>query len=922
MAGVLAVLDEVVDFVDDVVSGTQQLVSLGTSVLTDRVEETARRVAAKVTSILNSTLKPLGDGIERAIRLVVNAVTDTVRRAEDGLFKVVDWIQNALGEVGANMADALKGVTTTLAGSLSNVATKVERGIAGVAAQVGKTLEGVGGVMADAVAESAKVVTDGIGSLVEGVEELSGSIVGAVTEAVGPLVTRTVDVVTDITTKVVGEMSALTEGALGTLSGLLERLADVLPEVLPDIATGVMDIAKLALPGLGMLDVGKKLWEQYGSEMTGSFEPLVAALQAKAEAFLGDADHPAGLDVLRVFHASPLLPVVAMAIAVFAMPAIGAVVSSALTPEMAWVTQRAYQKLPTLSLPPDVVLRQIIRERMDADSGRGELRLLGYNDDRAEQLLSSQEELLGVGELLDLWRRGVGNDASLEEGLQHRGYGPEAIEAFKELGFINLSAQDIIRLAVREAFTPEVRSRFQLDADFPGDPRFEKAVKAAGLRPEQMRDLWAAHWELPSVQMAFEMLHRGVIEEADLDLLLKTSDVMLFWRDKIKAISFRVLTRVDVRRMHKMGVLTREEVFRSYLDQGYDEVNAERMTLFTERINAPAEKEEELRDLTRSEILQLFRDALITREEAIAGLEAARFDPDAAELFVLREELALDRKVVAREIELVRARFLAREIDYNGAVTALDGLGVGAGQRDAILTDLEIEKARLVRLPSRSEAERMAGKGVITREEYTSILTALGYAPRWVEGFSALLPESDEEKARSLSKTDILRLLREGVLSEAEAGFRLEDSGFAPKDAALLVGREVISALKAIDRQRSLGQADVLSLFRHGLLNRSDAAARLVELTFDAEDVELLLKLAERAMVNEKEAQERRVAAQTKEEILRVRELTKADVLGLFKAFVLDRASTLERLTDAGFVEADAVLLIRRVEIGMEPEEA
>ncbi|GAG78096.1 unnamed protein product, partial [marine sediment metagenome] len=87
----------------------------------------------------------------------------------------------------------------------------------------------------------------------------------------------------------------------------------------------------------------------------------------------------------------------------------------------------------------------------------------------------------------------------------------------------------------------------------------------------------------PSPQQGFDMLHRGVISDDELNMLLRALDVMPFWRDKLTQIAFRPLTRVDVRRMYKQGVLTETEVYESYLIAGYNEQNAERMAEFTVR---------------------------------------------------------------------------------------------------------------------------------------------------------------------------------------------------------------------------------------------------------------------------------------------------------------------------------------------------
>ena len=83
----------------------------------------------------------------------------------------------------------------------------------------------------------------------------------------------------------------------------------------------------------------------------------------------------------------------------------------------------------------------------------------------------------------------------------------------------------------------------------------------AGLPEEQARNYWAAHWELPSAQMGYAMFQRRIIDHETLVMLLKSLDIMPFWRDKLIEMSYNPLTRVDVRRMYGLGVLSEEEVY-------------------------------------------------------------------------------------------------------------------------------------------------------------------------------------------------------------------------------------------------------------------------------------------------------------------------------------------------------------------------
>ncbi|GAH25686.1 unnamed protein product, partial [marine sediment metagenome] len=94
-------------------------------------------------------------------------------------------------------------------------------------------------------------------------------------------------------------------------------------------------------------------------------------------------------------------------------------------------------------------------------------------------------------------------------------------------------------------------------------------------------------------------------------MLLRALDVMPFWRDKLTGIAYRRLTRVDVRRMYKAGVLTREEVYEAYLQHGYTDENAKRMTEFTVQWAMPKEA-----SITRSDILSAYKNRMIDRTMA------------------------------------------------------------------------------------------------------------------------------------------------------------------------------------------------------------------------------------------------------------------------------------------------------------------
>ncbi|GAH11034.1 unnamed protein product, partial [marine sediment metagenome] len=170
---------------------------------------------------------------------------------------------------------------------------------------------------------------------------------------------------------------------------------------------------------------------------------------------------------------------------------------------------------------------------------------------------------------------------------------------YKELAYQIPPVADIITMAVREAFTPDIAAKFGQYEDFPKP--LEEWGQKKGLSTEWTQRYWAAHWSLPSPMQGFEMLHRGLINKGELNMLLRALDVMPFWREKLTGIAYRRLTRVDIRRMYKAGVLTVEDVYESYLQHGYTEQNARRMTDFTVQWAMPAHA-----SITRSDILTAY----------------------------------------------------------------------------------------------------------------------------------------------------------------------------------------------------------------------------------------------------------------------------------------------------------------------------
>ena len=273
----------------------------------------------------------------------------------------------------------------------------------------------------------------------------------------------------------------------------------------------------------------------------------------------------------------------------------------------------------------------------------------------------------------------------LDTELKKIGIHPDYIELYKELALQIPPVADIITMAVREAFTPEIAAKFGQYEDFPTD--LEEWGLKKGLSKEWTQRYWAAHWALPSPQQGFEMLHRGVIDRPELSMLLRAQDVMPFWRDRLTQIAFRPLTRVDVRRMYKEGVLNEREVFESYLDQGYDDKNAERMTEFTVKQTLTS-----LSKFTSSDIIKAFAKRMISRGDAISLLRDIGVRAEDASYIVSTAEYKRVWEFTDDQIAGIRNLYKKRVYDENKARDSLARLNLPADQIDVLMQQWYYDK--------------------------------------------------------------------------------------------------------------------------------------------------------------------------------------------------------------------------------------
>lgn len=445
-------------------------------------------------------------------------------------------------------------------------------------------------------------------------------------------------------------------------------------------------------------------------------------------------------------------------------------------------------QIPDIFTLIDMYSKNIISEDDYFDNAQR----LGFQKFWAHELIATSKQLLTAGDYLHSWRRGIIDENTLDLKLQNLKIYEHDREILKSVSMFFPTPADLVQFAVREVYTPDIVEKFGQKEDLP--EKFLEEASKVGMSREQATNYWAAHWELPSVLQGFEMLHRRVINQGELNQLLRAKDVMPFWRDKLTQISYNPLTRVDVRRMYSVGVLDREGVYNSYLDIGYNTKNAELMTEFTIRYENDA-----MQGLTRATVVSAYKDAIISRDELKTYLEGFGYTNEVVDFWL--ENADYERTL--EEVKLYKDDLI--NLYKKGAISIDDirhfllSEDLPATYIDRVISEAITLKADRTKVPSKDDLANWIAKGYIEENYYVEKMRLLGYTDPDIQIYLTVLSEGKDTSARKFLTLDIyLRWFASGIMKKEQLINTLQGMKMSDEDINNIIG-EMEATLNEIE---------------------------------------------------------------------------------------------------------------------------
>ena len=430
------------------------------------------------------------------------------------------------------------------------------------------------------------------------------------------------------------------------------------------------------------------------------------------------------------------------------MIVLGGMVSSSCKPLFNLLSQQLFRVLPNELIPPVNIISMRYKGLIDEEHYYAECKLNGISKERAILLYDEAAQRLGAYDAINLWRRGGIDETERDKRMMIAGWSEEKIPDLIHLTKQIPSASDVIAFAVREVYSPEIAEAF---GQYEGGERVfteaETDILATGMDKETFIKYWAAHWVLPSVGQGYEMLHRDIIDEERLDKLFEAQDIMPGWRKQLKAMSYNVFTRVDVRRMHKLGVIDDDGLVRAYKDLGYDDEKATALADFTIRYNFDPESSQvteedkeaqRIKEVTQATVLSMYKKGAITYETTTKYLQDIGYSSGAIDLYITRADFENEEEIEDNQIAAIREGYIRSIFSYNDTVAKLGQLNLPSKLQDTLLERWGIERTARVSKPGKADLSKLLAANIINEGQYKEELRGLGYDDKYVDWYMQL----------------------------------------------------------------------------------------------------------------------------------------------------------------------------------------
>lgn len=394
--------------------------------------------------------------------------------------------------------------------------------------------------------------------------------------------------------------------------------------------------------------------------------------------------------------------------------------------------------------------------------------------------------------------------------------------------------------------------------------RFKQAMAEEGWKDEDIEKYKIALYSELDADRVKELVRLGQISISEYKKRLMDIGIREEVANKLVKLVFKLPTLSEIRKALKNGLISEADAIDLLLLHGYSIEHA-RLLLS----DVKAEKIEEQRDLTKSDILKAFEYGIINEVKAREFLKDLGYDNDEIDILISTTKKRIALKNIDKGRDLAKSDILNAYIkDVLTATEAKDLLrkiGYDENEANILLRIAEsrkkIEPKERKRDLARSDIVKAYKTNIITKEEAMNMLKQLGYSEEESE-IILKVGTYEKPKERKLTISDLRRLYNEGLLTLEEYKNALIALGFTEEDVDLLIIREkprltasiLLDAFRAgaIDsnfivnyaKKEGMTYQEIVFLHRNGAIDENQAKELLRKFGFNDDEIKILLRFA------------------------------------------------------------------------------
>lgn len=358
--------------------------------------------------------------------------------------------------------------------------------------------------------------------------------------------------------------------------------------------------------------------------------------------------------------------------------------------------------------PADAAAGQA-RNLLEPDEVRLRARQAGLTDSDADVLMGLAGEPPSAEQLIYAWRRGVITERDVDRGIVQGPVRNEWIPVVKALADQPLPPQ--------EAASAVTQGHLSYGEG-------ESKARLSGILPEDFKTIVANAGRPPGIEFAAEAFNRQLIGEAQWERMFLESAIKNEYIPLMRAMRTNLIPAETARMMYRLGVYPRDALVKNLTGHGFTETDAQAQAALED-----VRKTEGTKDLSAAQVLDLYRDELITEAQADGMLRAAGYDEQEAQWRIAMAEVDKMRRFVNAAVTKVRSAYVNSRMDANEAIVLLDQIGIHPTQRDRLIDLWDLERDVVSSQLTTAQVQAAQRKGFISEAEAYDKHLARGYSP-------------------------------------------------------------------------------------------------------------------------------------------------------------------------------------------------